>query len=91
MDHLFNNWIDSKILYIYNTYFLLVLRLSSNGQAQTWKALYVNAMISNDIKLMNFLLAALTVLRVIGNPLVHALYTGTPEVFYCFKSLYRQH
>ena len=46
-----------------NTYFLLVLRLSSNGQAQTWKALYINVMFSNDIKLMNFLLAALTVLR----------------------------
>ena len=27
-----------------NTYFLLVLRLSSNGQAQTWKALYINVM-----------------------------------------------
>ena len=44
-------------------YFLLVLRLSSNGQAQTWKALNINVMFSNDIKRMNFLLAALTVLR----------------------------
>ena len=46
-----------------NTYFLLVLRSSSNGQAQAWKALYINVMFSNDIKLMNSLLAALTVLR----------------------------
>ena len=45
-----------------NTYFLLVLRLSSNGQAQTWKALYINVIFSNDIKLIIFLLAALTVL-----------------------------
>ena len=41
-----------------NTYFSLVLRLSSNGQAQTSEALYIN-MFSNDINLMNFLLAAL--------------------------------
>ena len=46
-----------------NKYFLLVLRLSSNGQAQTWKAVNINVMFSNDIKLMNFLLAALTLLR----------------------------
>ena len=46
-----------------NTYFLLVLRLSSNGQAQTRKALDINVFFSNDIKLMSFLLAALTVLR----------------------------
>ena len=48
-----------------NTYFLLVLRLWSNGQAQTRKALYINVMFSNDIILMSFLLAALTVLRII--------------------------
>ena len=46
-----------------NNYFLLVLRLSSIDQAQTWKALYINVMVSNDTKLMNFLLAAFTVLR----------------------------
>ena len=40
-----------------------MLRLSSNGQAHTWKVLYINVMLSNDIKLMNFILAALTVLR----------------------------
>ena len=48
-----------------NTPLLLVLRLLSNGtgQAQTRKALYINVMFLNVIKLMNFLLAALTVLR----------------------------
>ena len=46
-----------------NSYFLLVLRLSSNGQAQTRNALYINVLFSNDIKLMSFLLASLTVLR----------------------------
>ena len=45
-----------------NMYFLIVLRLSSYGQAPTWKALYINVMFSNDIKLMNVLLDALTVL-----------------------------
>ena len=40
-----------------------MLCLLTNGQAQTRKALYINVMFSNDIKLMSFLLAALTVLR----------------------------
>ena len=35
-----------------------------NDQAQTWKSLYINVMFSNDTKLMIFLLAALTVLRI---------------------------
>ena len=46
-------------------YFLLVLRLSSNDQAQTWKALNIHVMFSNDINLMNFLLGAFTVLRLL--------------------------
>ena len=46
-----------------NKYFLLVLRLSSIGHTQTWKALYLNVMFSNDIKPIYFLLAALTVLQ----------------------------
>ena len=50
----FINWIDQP---------LFILCLPSNGQAQTWKALYINVMFSNDIKLRNFILAALTVLR----------------------------
>ena len=49
-----------------NKYFLLVLRLSSNGQAQTWKAMNINVMFSHYIKLMNFLLGVLTVLRNTG-------------------------
>ena len=40
-----------------------MLPLSRNGQAQTRKALYINVMFSNDIKLMSFLLADLTLLR----------------------------
>ena len=42
-----------------NTYILVVLRLSSNGQAQTWKALYINVMFSDDTKLMIFFIGCL--------------------------------
>ena len=54
-----------------NKFFLLVLRLSSNGQAQTWKAVNINVMFSIDIKLMNFPLAVLTLLRNITLPEVN--------------------
>ena len=54
-------WLTHHVTNLYfesvnpNKYFLLVLRLSSNGQAQTWKTLYLIVMFSNDIKPKNFL------------------------------------
>ena len=36
-------------------YFLLMLHFLSNSQAQTRKALYMNVLFSNDIKLIDFL------------------------------------
>ena len=56
-----------------------MLRLSRNSQAQTRKALYIKVMFSNDIKLMSFLLAALTVLRTVYHNFIVYTECKTPS------------